>query len=168
VDGLGLGEEERLASRRLRRLEPLQRGGGGRGRVADADARGAPRKIDPQPRPQDRLGRKEVVRERGPVEQGDRVDAQIAGVEIQGSRARGPEMQRDLALQDAPIEVRAQRQIDASRLRLVGVGVAVRIEAHARDLACGLLCTPCFLGRMRRPERDSNPNWRVIALRRRR
>ena len=136
VDGLALREEEGLLAGRLRRLEPLQRARRGRGGVPDAQPARAVRQVHAQPRSEDRIARRELVAQWRALERRHRLDAQLPGVEVDRPAAGLAEAQRDLALERAVLEIGAQRQVDGARLRLIAVGVAMRIEAHAGHLAC--------------------------------
>ena len=147
VDGLALREQEWLLARGLRRLEPLQRARGGRSAVPDAQATRTCRERDAQARPEDGLGRRELVAQRSAVECRHCVDSQLPGIEVDRAAAGLAEAQRDLAFEHSMLEVGAQRQVDVARLRLIAVCVAMRIEAHAEHLACalarrGLIGTP--------------------------
>src|SRR5207245_1873526 len=139
--------QEWLLARGLRRLEPLQRARGGRSAVPDAQASRTCRERDAQARPEDGLGRRELVAQRGAVERRHCVDSQLPGIQVDRATPGPAEAQRDLAFEHAMLEVGAQRQVDVARLRLIAVCVAMRIEAHAGHLACalairGLLGTP--------------------------
>src|SRR5207249_2544731 len=90
----------------------------------------------------------ELVRQRRALQRIDGADVQIAGVEVDRAAARSAQMQRDLPLQHAPVEIGAQPQIDAARLRLVRIGVAVRVEAHARTLSMRLTGPTLLRGRV--------------------
>src|SRR5439155_23107739 len=73
------------------------------------------------------------------VDRLDRVDAQVACVEIERSRGRLSQTKDRLAGEDAAGEVDAQGEIDALGDRLARVGEAVRIEA--RHAACPITAT---------------------------
>src|SRR5439155_1269168 len=66
-----------------RGLEPLQRAGCGRGAVPDTRAVCATRERHAQARSQDRLRRCQLVPKRRAVEGRHRIDAQVAGIEIE-------------------------------------------------------------------------------------
>ena len=88
-DRLGLAEEERLARRRLRGLEPLQRPRSAAGRVVDDDAVGRAH-ADGQRLPEYRVVLPELVRQVGPVLRRHVVDLELPGVQHQRFGVREP------------------------------------------------------------------------------
>ena len=128
-DRLGLAEQERLARRRLRGLEPLQRPRSAAGRVVDHDAVGRAH-ADGQRLPEHRVVLPELVRQVGPVLRRHVVDLELPGVEHQGVGVRRPavEVQRGAAAEPTLVEVDRQVQAQVPYGDLVRTRAGVRVH----------------------------------------
>ncbi len=134
VDRLGLREHEgRLLVRGLRRRQPLQAAGIGRGGVDDAYLRRVLRRGNRELAAQFLVARRQRVFERGGlargIERADRGDLQVARVQHQRRcrRALPVQLERGDAVELLVREVDLQVEVEMRHDHLIGLGVRVGI-----------------------------------------